>query len=134
MAVTIQNVRDLLDSVPAGSVQDATVQSNIDRATRFVNSVKDPDAVTADVDDAITAMAVWLTYGSYTEGIAQQFGGTALVQQVKIDHYRRVAELFINKIAREPVDLAIDDITEQTNLIGVDPSVNTLTASEAFPK
>ena len=131
MSVTLKQVKDLLDFSAGSGVKDDTVQANIDRSTRIIDDVKDPAAKIAKVDDATAALSVWLTYGSYTEGITQDLGNISEAEQVKLDHFRRVAEFLINRISTEPVDLDIDDISNQS-LIGIDPSITALTTSEGF--
>jgi len=131
MTVTVQSVRDLLDVVPSKHVTDTVVQANIDRAKRVIDNVKDPLAVTAEVDDATRAFAVWLTYGSYSEGISQDLGNIPVALKEKMDHFRKVAEFFINRISREAVDLNVEDISEQT-LIGLPPDISALTTSEGY--
>lgn len=105
MPVVIQDIRDLLDAVPNQSVPDPTIQKNIDRATNFVNSIKDASASVSLVEDAIRAMAVWLTYGSYSEGISEQIGETSQALKTKLDHYKSVAELYINMVSTEFISL-----------------------------
>ena len=130
MAVSNQQVRDLLDGPAATSVLDTTITANINRSTAIVNKVKDSSSIVANVDHAITAVAVWLTYGSYMEGISMQLGAISIADQVKLDHLRKVAELFINQIATTFVDLDPDN--QKANMQGINPEVFTMTVTEAF--
>lgn len=131
MTVVVQDVKDLLDISASAGLTTATFQANIDRSTRIVDDVKDTSAVAAQVDDAIAALAAWLSYGAYTEGISQELGNISIADKVKIQHFRKVAEFFINRISVEPVDLDISNINNDT-LIGGDPSWSSLTTSERF--
>ena len=129
MAVQIQKVKDLLDNPAATSVPNDTISANINRSQAIVDTVKDPDATTTNVDHAVTALAVWLTYGSYMEGITQQLGAISQADQVKLDHLRGVAELYVNQISRSKFDL---DPDAEDELVGTDPSAFKLTTSEAY--
>lgn len=133
MAVTEQQVRDFLDGPPATSVPAATVLTNITRSKNFINSVKQIGTTTQQDDDATAAMAVWLTYGSFMEGITEQLGTISLADETKINHYRKVAELFLGQVAGYTIDL--DDPTKglqaQAN-IPLDPGTVSLSLSEAF--
>ena len=82
------------------------------------------------IDDAITAIAVWLTYGSYMEGITMQLGSVSLADQTKLDHLRKTAELFANSVSSTFVDL--DPANMNQNLVGIDPKVFVLSTTEAF--
>ncbi len=133
MAVTEQQVRDFLDGPASTSVLAATVLTNITRAKNFIDSVKQTGTTTAQDDDATAAMSVWLTYGSYMEGITEQLGTISLADETKINHYRKVAELFLGQVAGYTIDL--DDPTkglESQAQIPIDPSTISLTLSEAF--
>ena len=129
--VSDESVRALLDEPSRKSVPDTVVEANIERSLRIVTDVQDPDAKKTRVEDAIRAVAVWLTYGSYMEGITEQLGAISVADQTKLDHYRKVAEWFLNHVSRSPVDLDIESIQNQS-LIGVPPEVSTLTTSEGF--
>ena len=130
MAVTEQEVRDLLDNPAATSVPAATITSNITRSEAFVTDHATSTATTAQKDEAAKAMAVWLTYGSYMEGITQQLGAISIADQVKLDHFRRVAEIFLNEVSQETISLSTDasDMKEVTAAL----DVNILTTTEAF--
>lgn len=130
MAVTETQVRNLLDGPAATSVLSATITDNIARCLIYVTDVQDADAVAANVDEAVKAMAVWLTYGSYMEGITQQLGAISIADETKLDHLRRTAELFINLVSSTPIDLNPEN--QMKNLQGVHPKVFTLSTSEGF--
>jgi len=85
MTVTVQSVRDLLDNVAASHLTSAAVQANIDRWKRIVDNVKEAGAAIAEVEDAIRAGAVWLSYGTYVEGINQTMGAIAVADKIKLD-------------------------------------------------
>ena len=133
MAVTEEDIRDFLDGPAASSVPAATITINLTRSKNFIDQVKQTGTTTAQDDDATGAMAVWLTYGSYMEGITEMLGSISLADETKINHYRKVAELFLGQIAGYTIDL--DDPTKgleaQAN-IPIDPSTNSMTTSEAF--
>ncbi len=133
MVVSEQRVRDFLDGPAASSVPADTITTNIARSESFINQVKQVGTTTTQDDDAVAAMAVWFTYGSYMEGITEMLGSISLADETKINHYRKVAELFLGQIAGYTIDL--DDPTKgleaQAN-IPIDPSTNSMTTSEAF--
>lgn len=131
MTVLIADVKALLDVSASAGLTSATFQANIDRSKRVVDDVADPLADATAIDDAIAAMAAWLSYGAYTEGISQELGNISIVDKIKIQHFRKVAEFFINRISLEAVDLDMDNVGNET-LIGIDPSVVGLTTSEQF--
>lgn len=130
MTVTSQNVKDLLDISASAGLTAATFTANIGRAKRIVDNVADPLSDAAQVDDAIAAFAAWLSYGAYTEGISQELGSIDEISAIKLSHFRRVAEFFINQISLEPIDLNMNNVKNET-LIGMDPSISGLTTSES---
>jgi len=133
MAVTIQSVRDLLDGVASKHVSDASITSNINRSARVVDNIIGTNVSSSDLvyDDAVRAMAVWLTYGTYTEGISEQLGNVSLAVQVKLDHFRQLAELFVNRISKESISFETD-YKKGEPLIGLPPEVFGLTTSEGY--
>jgi hypothetical protein len=133
MAVNEQEVRNLLDKPAAGSVAQGTINENINRAVLLVNNVKNATSSTNMVDEAVKALAVWTSYGSYMEGISRDLGSTSLADDVKLDHYRKIAELFLAQISSQPVDLEDPVESAKGAEIPVDPSVATLSTSEAYP-
>ena len=130
MTVLIADVKALLDISASAGLTTATFQANIDRSKRIVDNVADPLADVAQVDDAIAAFAAWLSYGAYTEGISQELGSIDEISAIKLAHFRRVAEFFINQISLEPIDLSMSNVKNET-LIGMDPSISGLTTSES---
>lgn len=130
MTVTETQVRNLLDGPAATSVLSATITDNITRSLSYVTSIVTSTATPANIDEAVKAMAVWLTYGSYMEGITQQLGAISIADEVKLDHLRLVAELFINQISATPISLDVQN--QMDNLQGINPSVFTLSTSEGF--
>ena len=133
MAIDVSEdaIRALLDNPAAKSVASSTIMDNIARASRLVKDVQDPVAKDSRVEDAIIAFSVWLTYGSYMEGISQQLGAISIADQTKLNHYRKVAELFIAQVSRSPVDLDLSDDAGEEN-IGIPPAVATLTNSDGY--
>jgi len=128
--VSVTSVKSLLDDVASNKLADATVTANIGRALRIVNDVKDPAAKDTRVEDAVRAIAVWLSYGSYTEGISQALGNISVADEVKLNHFRKIAELFLNQISKESMGLDVDFSDQK--LIGLPPEVAALTTSEAY--
>ncbi len=129
--VSEESIRALLDKPAQKSVSTETIMDNIMRCKRLIENVLDPVAKDSVVEDAIRAFAVWLTYGAYMEGITAQFGGISVADQTKLDHYRKVAELFIAQVSRSPLDLDLSDDAGEAN-IGIPPSVATLTNSDGY--
>lgn len=132
MAITIKQIKDLLDKPASRTVSDDSIQENLDRAKRLIDNLKNSSASQDDVEDAKRALCVWLTYGSYVEGISEQLGGIALADNVKLEHFQKLAELYINQIAQSPISLSDNSVLEQP--IGIDPSVFKLTTTEAYPQ
>ncbi len=128
--VSVVSVKALLDDVASNKLVDGTVTANIGRSLRIVNDVKDPAAKDTRVEDAVRAIAVWLSYGSYTEGITQALGNISVADEVKLNHFRKVAELFLNQISKESMGLDIDFSDQK--MIGLPPEVAALTTSEAY--
>lgn len=129
MTVSTNSVRDLLDNVAADHLSDASIQANIDRFKRIVDDVKDPaETDTNKIDDAIRAGAVWLSYGTYIEGISQDLGNVAVAQNIKMKHFMRLAEMFINRISKELIDLDEDG----SQKVGTPSDVMGMTTSEAY--
>ena len=129
MTVLILDIKYLLDAAATNAIPDETINENILRSDYFIEQVADSTATNEQKDHASRAMAVWLTYGSYTEGISQQLGNIGLAEKVKLDHFRNVAELFINQISQTPVDLNIEN--RQNVSEGIPITVFTLTNSDA---
>lgn len=129
MTVLEQSVRDLMDNIAASHLLAASINANIARFKRIVDDVKDPlETDTDKIDDAIRAGAVWLSYGTYVEGMSQNLGIVPPMAKQKLDHYRSVAELFLNRISKERIDLDKDG----NELIGVPPEVMGLTTTEGY--
>ena len=105
MTITVEDVRKLLDKLASGSVSSNTIQANIADAStlvnKFVKTYAEPDLV----DTAIKRVAVWLSYVSYAEGQSFQLGATPMVSKDKIDGFREMAELYLNLVSDERVDL-----------------------------
>ena len=91
MAVSEQSIRDFLDGPAATSVQSDTITRNLNRSVNFVDQVKQTGTTTTQDDDASAAMAVWLTYGSFMEGMTEMLGGISLADETKLGHYRKIA-------------------------------------------
>jgi hypothetical protein len=131
MTVLVSDVKNLLDVSGSAGLTTATFQANIDRAKRVVDDVADTGASIDAIDDAIAALAAWLSYGAYTEGISQELGNISVADKIKLQHFRKVAEFFINRISAEPVDLDMGNVAQQS-LIGIDPSISGMTTSEQY--
>ncbi len=111
--------------------QDA-INSNINRSILLVNNVKQSTASTNMVDEAIKAVAVWLSYGTYMEGISRQLGNISEADEVKLNHYMKVAELFLAQVSSQPVDLGNPVTSSEAADIPIDPSAFGLTKTSAF--
>lgn len=133
MAVNEQEVRELLDKPAATSVSQEAVNGNINRSTLIVNNVKDATATINMVDEAIKAMAVWLTYGTYMEGVNRQVGSISEADEVKLDHYRKVAELFLAQVSNVPINLDDPTSLDKEDQIPVSPAAFGMTSTEAYP-
>ncbi len=132
MAVNEQEVRSLLDKPAATSVSQDAINSNINRSVLLVNNIKNTSASTNMIDEGVKALAVWLSYGTYMEGISRQLGNISEADEVKLNHYMRVAELFLAQISSQPVDLGNPVTSSDAATIPIDPSAFGLTATSAF--
>ena len=129
MTATIAEVRDLMDSVSASQLTNDVLTAHLTRSINWVDNIKESTAAVADVDNAVRSLCVWLAYGSYTEGMSRQLGSVPETARWKLEHYRRVAELFINDVSKSSIDLDED----RTRPIGLPPLVEFPT-SEGWQK
>ena len=131
MAVTIEEVKNFLEQPAQAFLSDPTVTQNIERSQSLIDSVKRGDAIVADYEHAVRALSVWFTYGSYVEGMSQQLGAQGLSEvKTKLEHYRRVAQLFINLISASAISLDPDGDLEMK--IGVPPEIAAMGNSEGY--
>jgi len=131
MTVVAADVKALLDISASAGINSATYTANIARSLALVTDVADTSSTADQKDHATAAMAAWLCYGAYTEGISQELGNISIADKVKLNHFRSVAEFFINRISLEAVDLSMTNVANET-LIGMDPSISSMTTSEQF--
>ena len=133
MAVTTTDIVNFLEKPAQDFLNQAdTVQPNINRSQRMVDNVKRTGVNINDEEDAVKALAVWLTYGSYMEGISEQLGGQGVdaSMRTKLEHLRRVAQLFMNNIASSAITLNPDADFE--NMIGVSPENVKMSPTEGY--
>lgn len=104
-APTVQDVRNLLDQLAAKQVTSNTIQANIDDALVYIDRYASATADQDEKDYAQKRLAVWLSYISYSEGQSFAQGATPLFSLDKANSYRDIAELALNFISEEPVDL-----------------------------
>jgi len=130
-APTVVDIRNLLDQLAAKQVTSNTITANISDALVYINRFA---SSTADIDErdyAQKRIAVWLSYISYSEGQSFQQGATPLFSQDKAIAYRDIAELALNFISEEPVDLEdIRRTNQDDNKAGL-PTI-TFTGTTAF--
>lgn len=131
MTITVEDVRKLLDKLASQSVASNTIQACIDDASVLVNRFVQVDAPEDLQDAALKRIALWLSYVSYAEGQSFQQGAAPMISKDKIDTYRDMAELYLNLISDEPVDLEnirqVDEARKETGL----PNI-TFTGTVAF--
>ena len=108
MTATIAEVRDLMDSVSASQLSNDVLTANLTRSQNWIDNIKEATATATDIDNAVRSLCVWLAYGSYTEGIDRQLGAFPTTAKWKLEHYRRVAELFINDVSKSSIDFDDD--------------------------
>lgn len=131
MAITVDEVKQLLEKPAQDFLSDATVTANIGRAEAYIDIVKRSSITEANEDHAGRSMAVWLTYGSYVEGMSQLIGAQGISEvKTKLEHYRTVAQLFINLISASAISLDSDAVLEMK--IGVPPEISGLSNSEGY--
>jgi hypothetical protein len=127
---TVQEVRNLLDQLAVKQVTSTTIEANIEDALTILNRFASPTADQEEKDYAQKRIAVWLSYISYSEGQSFQQGATPLFSQAKADAYMAIAELALNFVSEEAVDL--DDIrrTDKETKAGL-PAIS-FTGTTAF--
>ena len=131
MTVVAADIKALLDVSASAGINSATYTANIARSLGLVTDVADTLSSADQKDHAVAAMAAWLCYGAYTEGISQELGNISIADKVKLNHFRSVAEFFINRISLEAVDLSMTNVAKET-LIGMDPSISSMTTTEIY--
>ncbi len=102
---TVDDVRNLLDKLAVKQVSSVTIELNIEDARIILKRFADPNADQEEVDYAHKRLAVWLSYISYSEGMSFQQGTTPMFNQQKADAYKEIAELALNMVSSEAVDL-----------------------------
>jgi hypothetical protein len=120
---TVEDIRNLLDKLAVKQVSGITIEANIEDALTIINRFSDPAADQEEKDYAQKRLAVWLSYISYSEGMSFQQGATPTFNQQKADAYMEIAELALNMVSAEAVDL--DDIrrTDKETKAGL-PSIS----------
>jgi hypothetical protein len=105
---TVDEVRNLLDQLAVKQISSSTINANLEDALVIVNRFASATADQDEKDYAQKRLGVWLSYISYSEGMSFQQGSTPAFNQQKADAYREIAELALNLVSEEAVDL--DDI------------------------
>lgn len=105
MVVVIADVRKLLDGLSSKQVGDDTLSENLSDALVLVTRFARTTADASEKDVATKRIAVWLSYLSYSEGMSFQRGSTPTFMTKKSDAYRNSAELYLNMVSEEPIDL-----------------------------
>jgi len=129
-APTVADIRNLLDQLAAKQVTSNTIQANIDDALVYINRYAAADADVDEKDYAQKRIAVWLSYISYAEGQSFQQGATPTFSQDKANSYRDIAELALNFVSDEVVDLEDIRRTNSTSNVGL-PTIS-FTGTTAF--
>ena len=126
----VEDVRNLLDKLAVKQVSGVTIELNIEDALVILNRFADPAADQEEKDYAQKRLAVWLSYISYSEGMSFQQGATPTFNQQKANAYMEIAELALNMVSAEAVDL--DDIkrTDKETKAGL-PTIS-FTGTTAF--
>ena len=83
MAVTVAEIRLLLNNLTTDLVSDSVVQTNIDLATTYIDAVKSSSADSSLTDEAIKLKAVVLTLLSYSTAVERISGNipTTVINQ-----------------------------------------------------
>ncbi len=131
MAVTTDDVKRLLDQLAAKQVTANTINANIADALTLVDRFVQDDADPNLKDAAQKRIAVWLSYISYAEGQSFSQGATPMVSKDKIDSYRNIAELYLNLVSEEAVDLENIRRTDRERKEAGLPNIS-FTATTAF--
>ena len=101
----VQDIRNLLDQLAAKQVTSNTIEANIADALVYINKFASETANQDEIDYAHKRIALWLSYLSYAEGQSFQQGATPVFSKEKADSYRDLAELALNFVSDERVDL-----------------------------
>ena len=104
-APVVQDIRNLLDQLAAKQVTSNSITANLADALIIVKRFASDTANIDEVDYAHKRIAVWLSYISYAEGQSFQQGATPLFSETKVKAYRDIAEIALNFISEEAVDL-----------------------------
>jgi hypothetical protein len=102
---SVTDIRNLLDQLAAKQVTSNTITANIADALIYINRFASDTSDIDEKDYAQKRIAVWLSYISYAEGQSFSQGATPLFSQEKATSYRDIAELALNFVSEEPVDL-----------------------------
>ena len=127
---TVVEIRNLLDQLAAKQVSSATIDANLEDALVIVNRFASASADQIEKDYAQKRTAVWLSYISYSEGQSFTQGATPTFNQSKADAYRSIAELAINLVSEEAVDLEDIRRTDRETKAGL-PTIS-FTGTTAF--
>jgi len=130
-APTVTDIRNLLDQLAAKQVTSNTITANIADALIYITRFASATANADEKDYAQKRLAVWLSYISYAEGQSFQQGATPLFSQDKANSYRDIAELALNFISEEPVDLEDIRRTNSTDNKAGLPNIS-FTGTSAF--
>ncbi len=129
MTVTTNEVLLLLEKPAQKFVAENTVALHIARSLIYTTSIANGITSGDNFDAAVRAMAAWLTYGSYSEGISQQLGEQEISGlREKLAHFRHVAEVFLNLISGQVINLS----KPASELVGVSPAVVGFSPSDGF--
>jgi len=131
MAVTESDVRKLLDQLASKQVTTNTINANIADALSLVDRFVQVDADPVLKDAAQKRIALWLSYISYSEAQSFSQGATPMISKDKINSYRNIAELYLNLISEEAVDLENIRRTDAENKEAGLPNIS-FTGTTAF--
>jgi len=101
MTVTINDVRLKLNNLSDDLVTDGVIQLHIDKATAYVNAIKNDDADETYVDNAILAKAALDTYMSYAMEIERATGTLPHSYPEQVDNLREEFQRWLRLITDE---------------------------------
>lgn len=105
MTIIVENVRNYLNGITEDKLSDLTVQQNINLSEAYVNEVKKSNATTANINNAVLAIAGYYCYEIYA------------------DQYRNIASVTFNNGYAIPAD---GSSLDQAIAISVDKKLESL--------
>ena len=101
MTVTISTVRTKLNNLSEDLVPDEVIQQHIDMATEYINAIKNDDANSTYVENAILVLASLRTYMSYGLAIERATGTLPPAYEEQIAELKEELQQWVRLISDE---------------------------------